>query len=57
MYVSCVFYPVSDDAAHDDVCELKVTAKLNAFSIAVCDQTCRTADIRIRGKDLKKNIR
>uniref|UniRef100_A0A8C3VAB0 Vacuolar protein sorting 13 homolog C n=1 Tax=Catharus ustulatus TaxID=91951 RepID=A0A8C3VAB0_CATUS len=36
---------------HDDVCELKVTAKLNAFSIAVCDQTCRIADIRIRGMD------
>ncbi|KAF4791630.1 vacuolar protein sorting 13 C [Turdus rufiventris] len=43
--------PVSDDAAHDDVCELKVTAKLHAFSIAVCDQTCRIADIRIRGMD------
>uniref|UniRef100_A0A803VSL0 Vacuolar protein sorting 13 homolog C n=1 Tax=Ficedula albicollis TaxID=59894 RepID=A0A803VSL0_FICAL len=37
--------------SHDDVCELKVTAKLNAFSITVCDQTCRIADIRIRGMD------
>ncbi|NWW74640.1 VP13C protein, partial [Climacteris rufus] len=43
--------PVSSNAAHDDVCELKVTAKLNAFSITVCDQTCRIADIRIQGMD------
>uniref|UniRef100_A0A8C3ENX7 Vacuolar protein sorting 13 homolog C n=1 Tax=Corvus moneduloides TaxID=1196302 RepID=A0A8C3ENX7_CORMO len=43
--------PVSSDAAHDDVCELKLTAKLNAFSITVCDQTCRIADIRIQGMD------
>uniref|UniRef100_A0A8C3RCT7 Vacuolar protein sorting 13 homolog C n=1 Tax=Cyanoderma ruficeps TaxID=181631 RepID=A0A8C3RCT7_9PASS len=43
--------PVSGDAALDDVCELKLTAKLNAFSITVCDQTCRIADIRIQGMD------
>uniref|UniRef100_A0A8C3EQM6 Vacuolar protein sorting 13 homolog C n=1 Tax=Corvus moneduloides TaxID=1196302 RepID=A0A8C3EQM6_CORMO len=42
---------MSSDAAHDDVCELKLTAKLNAFSITVCDQTCRIADIRIQGMD------
>uniref|UniRef100_A0A674GCF0 Vacuolar protein sorting 13 homolog C n=1 Tax=Taeniopygia guttata TaxID=59729 RepID=A0A674GCF0_TAEGU len=35
----------------DDVSELKLTAKLNAFSITVCDQTCRIADIRIQGMD------
>jgi len=49
-YVSCVLYPVSSNAASDDICELKLTAKLNAFSITVCDQTCRIADIRIQGK-------
>ncbi|RMB94467.1 hypothetical protein DUI87_29278 [Hirundo rustica rustica] len=43
--------PVSGDAALDDVCELKLSAKLNAFSITVCDQTCRIADIRIQGMD------
>ncbi|NXP40517.1 VP13C protein, partial [Leiothrix lutea] len=43
--------PVSGDAALDDVCDLKLTAKLNAFSIAVCDQTCGIADIRIQGMD------
>uniref|UniRef100_A0A8D0L113 Vacuolar protein sorting 13 homolog C n=1 Tax=Strix occidentalis caurina TaxID=311401 RepID=A0A8D0L113_STROC len=43
--------PVSSNAAHDDICELKLTAKLNAFSITVCDQTCRIADIRIQGMD------
>ncbi|XP_030353543.1 vacuolar protein sorting-associated protein 13C isoform X2 [Strigops habroptila] len=43
--------PVSGDAAHDDVCELKLTAKLNAFGITVCDQTCSIADIRIQGMD------
>lgn len=48
--MSLVSYPVSGGATHDDVCELKLTAKLNAFSITVCDQTCRIADIRIQGK-------
>uniref|UniRef100_A0A8B9G2X3 Vacuolar protein sorting 13 homolog C n=1 Tax=Amazona collaria TaxID=241587 RepID=A0A8B9G2X3_9PSIT len=43
--------PVSGNAAHDDICELKLTAKLNAFSITVCDQTCSIADIRIQGMD------
>uniref|UniRef100_A0A663E1R8 Vacuolar protein sorting 13 homolog C n=1 Tax=Aquila chrysaetos chrysaetos TaxID=223781 RepID=A0A663E1R8_AQUCH len=42
---------VSSNAAHDDTCELKLTAKLNAFRITVCDQTCRIADIRIQGMD------
>uniref|UniRef100_A0A8C0B865 Vacuolar protein sorting 13 homolog C n=1 Tax=Buteo japonicus TaxID=224669 RepID=A0A8C0B865_9AVES len=51
LYVSCVSYPVSSNAAHDDTCELKLTAKLNAFRITVCDQTCRIADIRIQGMD------
>uniref|UniRef100_A0A8C3CWI1 Vacuolar protein sorting 13 homolog C n=1 Tax=Cairina moschata TaxID=8855 RepID=A0A8C3CWI1_CAIMO len=43
--------PVSGNATHDDICELKLTAKLNSFSISVCDQTCRIADIRIQGMD------
>ncbi|XP_058667729.1 intermembrane lipid transfer protein VPS13C [Ammospiza caudacuta] len=43
--------PVSGDAACDDVSELKLTAKLNAFSITVCDQTCTIADIRVQGMD------
>uniref|UniRef100_A0A8C3CZT0 Vacuolar protein sorting 13 homolog C n=1 Tax=Cairina moschata TaxID=8855 RepID=A0A8C3CZT0_CAIMO len=42
---------VSGNATHDDICELKLTAKLNSFSISVCDQTCRIADIRIQGMD------
>ncbi|KAM6058763.1 intermembrane lipid transfer protein VPS13C isoform 2-T2 [Chlamydotis macqueenii] len=42
---------VSSDAAQDDVCELKLTAKLNAFNVTVCDQTCGIADIRIQGMD------
>uniref|UniRef100_A0A8C0B7N1 Vacuolar protein sorting 13 homolog C n=1 Tax=Buteo japonicus TaxID=224669 RepID=A0A8C0B7N1_9AVES len=42
---------MSSNAAHDDTCELKLTAKLNAFRITVCDQTCRIADIRIQGMD------
>lgn len=48
--MSRVSYLVSSNAAHDDICELKLTAKLSAFSIMVCDQTCRIADIRIQGK-------
>nr|XP_021141464.1 vacuolar protein sorting-associated protein 13C [Columba livia] len=42
---------VSAITALDDICELKLTAKLNAFGITVCDQTCRIADIRIQGMD------
>ncbi|XP_032846095.2 vacuolar protein sorting-associated protein 13C isoform X3 [Tyto alba] len=43
--------PVSGNAAHDDICELKLTAKLNTFSVTVCDQTCSIADVRIQGMD------
>lgn len=32
--------------------DLKVTAKLNAFNVFVCDQKCNIADIRIHGKYL-----
>ncbi|XP_056201858.1 intermembrane lipid transfer protein VPS13C isoform X2 [Falco biarmicus] len=42
---------VPSNAARDDICELKLTAKLNAFGITVCDQTCSIADIRIQGMD------
>uniref|UniRef100_A0A8C4VEJ6 Vacuolar protein sorting 13 homolog C n=1 Tax=Falco tinnunculus TaxID=100819 RepID=A0A8C4VEJ6_FALTI len=42
---------VPSNAACDDICELKLTAKLNAFGITVCDQTCSIADIRIQGMD------
>lgn len=50
LYVTWFSHPVSGNATHDDICELKLTAKLNSFSISVCDQTCRIADIRIQGK-------
>nr|XP_054497888.1 intermembrane lipid transfer protein VPS13C isoform X1 [Agelaius phoeniceus] len=43
--------PVPGDAAHEDVSELKLTAKLNAFSITVCDQSSTIADIRVQGMD------
>ncbi|KFO74137.1 Vacuolar protein sorting-associated protein 13C, partial [Cuculus canorus] len=43
--------PVSSSAACDDIYELKLTAKLNAFNITVCDQTHSIADIRIQGMD------
>uniref|UniRef100_A0A8V1A331 Vacuolar protein sorting 13 homolog C n=1 Tax=Gallus gallus TaxID=9031 RepID=A0A8V1A331_CHICK len=46
-----VFRPASGSTTHDDTFELKLTANLNAFSISVCDQTCRIADIRIQGMD------
>eukprot|EP00076_Gallus_gallus_P006642 XP_001233000.2 vacuolar protein sorting-associated protein 13C isoform X1 [Gallus gallus] len=46
-----VLRPASGSTTHDDTFELKLTANLNAFSISVCDQTCRIADIRIQGMD------
>uniref|UniRef100_A0A803Y6K6 Vacuolar protein sorting 13 homolog C n=1 Tax=Meleagris gallopavo TaxID=9103 RepID=A0A803Y6K6_MELGA len=46
-----VLRPASGGTAHDNICELKLTANLNAFNISVCDQTCRIADIRIQGMD------
>lgn len=33
-----------------DVIDLKLTAKLGAFNVLVCDENCDIADIRIRGK-------
>uniref|UniRef100_A0A8C3KV56 Vacuolar protein sorting 13 homolog C n=1 Tax=Chrysolophus pictus TaxID=9089 RepID=A0A8C3KV56_CHRPC len=41
----------SGSTTHDNICELKLTANLNAFNISICDQTCRIADIRIQGMD------
>ncbi|XP_077174397.1 intermembrane lipid transfer protein VPS13C isoform X2 [Paroedura picta] len=41
--------PAPPTAAHDNVCDLKLTAKLNAFNVLVCDQKSETADIRIQG--------
>uniref|UniRef100_A0A8C3T172 Vacuolar protein sorting 13 homolog C n=1 Tax=Chelydra serpentina TaxID=8475 RepID=A0A8C3T172_CHESE len=44
-------YIVSSGAAHKDVYDLKLTAKLNAFNVFVCDQKCNIADIKIQGMD------
>ncbi|XP_032088640.1 vacuolar protein sorting-associated protein 13C [Thamnophis elegans] len=38
-------------AISDDVFDLKLTAKLNAFNIWVCDQKANIADIRIQGME------
>uniref|UniRef100_A0A669P4S7 Vacuolar protein sorting 13 homolog C n=1 Tax=Phasianus colchicus TaxID=9054 RepID=A0A669P4S7_PHACC len=46
-----VLRPASGSTTHDNICELKLTANLNAFNISICDQTCRIADIRIQGMD------
>ncbi|XP_060115875.1 intermembrane lipid transfer protein VPS13C isoform X1 [Heteronotia binoei] len=43
--------PAPPTGARDDVCDLKLTAKLNAFNILVCDQKSDTADIRIQGME------
>ncbi|KAM6426345.1 intermembrane lipid transfer protein VPS13C [Liasis olivaceus] len=42
---------VATTAASDDVFELKLTAKLNAFNVLVCDQKANIADIRIQGME------
>uniref|UniRef100_A0A669P4T0 Vacuolar protein sorting 13 homolog C n=1 Tax=Phasianus colchicus TaxID=9054 RepID=A0A669P4T0_PHACC len=51
LYVTCFSHPASGSTTHDNICELKLTANLNAFNISICDQTCRIADIRIQGMD------
>nr|XP_056721786.1 intermembrane lipid transfer protein VPS13C [Euleptes europaea] len=38
-------------ATHDNVCDLKLTAHLNAFKVLVCDQKSDIADIRIQGME------
>ncbi|XP_053128095.1 intermembrane lipid transfer protein VPS13C isoform X2 [Hemicordylus capensis] len=43
--------PVPSSGAHDNVCDLKLTAKLKAFNILLCDQKCNIADIRIQGME------
>lgn len=52
----------SSDAApaaipDDEVFDLKLTAKLNAFNVLVCDQKANIADIRIQGKRIWNNAR
>uniref|UniRef100_A0A8C3T6F5 Vacuolar protein sorting 13 homolog C n=1 Tax=Chelydra serpentina TaxID=8475 RepID=A0A8C3T6F5_CHESE len=48
---STLLKAVSSGAAHKDVYDLKLTAKLNAFNVFVCDQKCNIADIKIQGMD------
>ncbi|XP_042328008.1 LOW QUALITY PROTEIN: vacuolar protein sorting-associated protein 13C [Sceloporus undulatus] len=43
--------PVSVPAAPGNVCDLKLTARLNAFNIWVCDQNGDIADMRIQGME------
>uniref|UniRef100_A0A674K9G4 Vacuolar protein sorting 13 homolog C n=1 Tax=Terrapene triunguis TaxID=2587831 RepID=A0A674K9G4_9SAUR len=50
-------YIVFSDAAHEDVYDLKLTAKLNAFNIFVCDQKCNIADIKIQGMDASVSMK
>ncbi|XP_069480592.1 intermembrane lipid transfer protein VPS13C isoform X2 [Ambystoma mexicanum] len=40
----------------DDVFNLKISAKLNAFNVWVCDQSCDIADIRIQGMDASVSV-
>uniref|UniRef100_A0A670Z9M9 Vacuolar protein sorting 13 homolog C n=1 Tax=Pseudonaja textilis TaxID=8673 RepID=A0A670Z9M9_PSETE len=42
---------VSTSASPDDAFDLKLTAKLSAFNILVCDQKADIADIRIQGME------
>ncbi|XP_058851035.1 intermembrane lipid transfer protein VPS13C-like isoform X2 [Acipenser ruthenus] len=49
---SSAIKPVSAGSETDgDVIDLKLTAKLGAFNVLVCDENCDIADIRIRGID------
>ncbi|XP_041074256.1 vacuolar protein sorting-associated protein 13C-like [Polyodon spathula] len=49
---SSALKPVSAGSQTDgDVIDLKLTAKLGAFNVFVCDENCDIADIRIRGID------
>uniref|UniRef100_A0A674KGT5 Vacuolar protein sorting 13 homolog C n=1 Tax=Terrapene triunguis TaxID=2587831 RepID=A0A674KGT5_9SAUR len=54
---SAVLKAVFSDAAHEDVYDLKLTAKLNAFNIFVCDQKCNIADIKIQGMDASVSMK
>uniref|UniRef100_A0A8C0J7X0 Vacuolar protein sorting 13 homolog C n=1 Tax=Chelonoidis abingdonii TaxID=106734 RepID=A0A8C0J7X0_CHEAB len=54
---SAVLKAVSSDATHEDVYDLKLSAKLNAFHIFVCDQKCNIADIKIQGVDASVSMK
>ncbi|KAM4675969.1 intermembrane lipid transfer protein VPS13C [Discoglossus pictus] len=42
--------------SHEDTINLKLSAKLNAFNIFVCDEICDIADIRIKGMDTSISV-
>ncbi|XP_051829756.1 LOW QUALITY PROTEIN: intermembrane lipid transfer protein VPS13C [Antechinus flavipes] len=44
------------DISHQDVFDLKITAKLNAFNVFVCDQKCNIADIKVQGMDASISV-
>ncbi|MGH0128136.1 UNVERIFIED_CONTAM: hypothetical protein FKN15_033577 [Acipenser sinensis] len=49
--------PVSAGSETDgDVIDLKLTAKLGAFNVLICDENCDIADIRIRGIDASASM-
>ncbi|EMP30306.1 Vacuolar protein sorting-associated protein 13C [Chelonia mydas] len=54
---STVLKAVSSGAAHEDVYDLKLTVKLNAFNVFVCDQKCNIADIKIQGMDASVSMK
>uniref|UniRef100_A0A8C5SHG1 Vacuolar protein sorting 13 homolog C n=1 Tax=Laticauda laticaudata TaxID=8630 RepID=A0A8C5SHG1_LATLA len=45
------FFKTKNYSSPDDAFDLKLTAKLNAFNILVCDQKADIADIRIQGME------
>ncbi|XP_053575277.1 LOW QUALITY PROTEIN: intermembrane lipid transfer protein VPS13C [Bombina bombina] len=46
-----VIRPDSATLAEEDIFNLKLSARLNAFNVFVCDELCKIADIRIQGMD------
>ncbi|KAM8974085.1 intermembrane lipid transfer protein VPS13C isoform 2-T2 [Pelodytes ibericus] len=43
--------PAVSSSDQEDTFDLKLSAKLNAFNVFVCEESCNIADIRIQGMD------
>ncbi|XP_074863378.1 intermembrane lipid transfer protein VPS13C isoform X3 [Carettochelys insculpta] len=54
---SALIKAVASGTAQEDVYDLKLTVKLNAFNVFVGDQKCNIADIRIQGMDASVSMK
>uniref|UniRef100_A0A4W3HA74 Vacuolar protein sorting 13 homolog C n=1 Tax=Callorhinchus milii TaxID=7868 RepID=A0A4W3HA74_CALMI len=55
-FSDCAFFAVSKRLKDTDLFNFKMFAELDAFNVAVCDETCNIADIKVQDRVLSEHI-